>query len=561
MGRSKRNKQAPKVGSRTSEHRDESPFAGIVLKEKKEAPKPVAKAKKPAGSGLKPSEIVMGYDPKASFGDILRAWEGTGNPYKLPKKDAPAEKKSSPQSFGQILDKWEGRSKKAGEASPYKRVSQPYKATKSFGDILSSYEGEAPANEAPAENVLDEGISVTLEEKEIPSSATTSFFREMEEDDEIPGGVAWSVFSGAQEIERPAPVVEQAQAAPVSKEASLKPEKKATYKPSRDFASILNDYEHKAPSQVIIHKVEEPAVQEADPVQSGAQGLFKKMEADDEIPSGVSWSVFSGAREIERPVSRKAEELPASKEVPATPAAKKSSYKPGRDFAAILDDYEHKAPLAVHKIEEPATEEADPVQSGAQGLFKKMEDDDEIPGGVAWSVFGGVQEIERPTPVKEEVAPASAPVQEAPRIPHVSPKPSALFVKAAKKEVVKSFDDILKEKGDLDQVHREKTIGELRLMMPQSTLDLHGMTSVEADAAIRAFVKEALDSSLQKVAIIHGKGLHSADGTGVLRDVTIRTLDDMGCVREMVAAKPAFGGSGVLWVILKHPDVGISTEN
>lgn len=466
MGRSKRNRQAPSVGSRASEDRDESPFAGIVLKEKKEEPKPVTKAKKPAGSGLKPSEIVMGYDPKASFGDILRAWEGTGNPYKLPKKDAPAGKKSAPQSFGQILDKWEGRSKKAGEASPYKRVSQPYKATKSFGDILSSYEGEAPANEAPAENVLDEGISVTVEEKEIPSSVTTSFFREMDEDDEIPGGVAWSVFSGAQEIERPAPVVEQAEAAPVSKEAPAKPEKKATYKPSRDFASILSDYEHKAPSQVIIHKVEEPVVQETDP-----------------------------------------------------------------------------------------------VQSGAQGLFKKMDDDDEIPGGVAWSVFGGAQEIERPAPVEEAEAKDAAPVHETPRIPHVEPRPSALFVKAARKEAVKSFDDILKEKGDLEQVHREKTIGELRLMMPQSTLDLHGMTGVEADAAVRAFIKEALDSSLQKVAIIHGKGLHSADGTGVLRDVTVRTLEDLGCVREMVAAKPAFGGSGVLWVILKHPDTEATPEN
>mgnify|MGYP004671977821 FL=1 len=49
----------------------------------------------------KPNEIVKGYVPSLSFGDILDSYEKTGNPYSLPKKKA-----SSPSSFGDILDEW-----------------------------------------------------------------------------------------------------------------------------------------------------------------------------------------------------------------------------------------------------------------------------------------------------------------------------------------------------------------------------------------------------------------------------------------------------------------------
>ena len=53
-----------------------SPFASIVLKEKKEE----APRRQPAVKPKKPGEIVQGYDPGASFKDILYNWEHTGNP-------------------------------------------------------------------------------------------------------------------------------------------------------------------------------------------------------------------------------------------------------------------------------------------------------------------------------------------------------------------------------------------------------------------------------------------------------------------------------------------------
>ena len=51
-----------------------SPFASIVLKEKKEKKQQVRLERK------KPEEIVKGYIPSLSFGDILSSYEKTGNP-------------------------------------------------------------------------------------------------------------------------------------------------------------------------------------------------------------------------------------------------------------------------------------------------------------------------------------------------------------------------------------------------------------------------------------------------------------------------------------------------
>ena len=78
-----------------------SPFSSIVLKEKAEARKEERREK----TG---SEIVGGYDPDASFADILNAYEKTGNPYALKKAKAVEE----PTDFASIFEKWENRGKK-----------------------------------------------------------------------------------------------------------------------------------------------------------------------------------------------------------------------------------------------------------------------------------------------------------------------------------------------------------------------------------------------------------------------------------------------------------------
>ena len=184
-------------------------------------------------------------------------------------------------------------------------------------------------------------------------------------------------------------------------------------------------------------------------------------------------------------------------------------------------------------------------------FFREKEEDDERPATVAWSVFGDNKPIERP--VKPEEPERKEPVQEKKPSPppRVQPRKSRLFSESVKKMPEKTFEEILKEKGEMKKKPREKTLNELRIMLPMATLDLHGMGYTEAEGEVNRFLDEAVSSRIEKVAIIHGKGLHSADGEGVLRELVYSILEARGLVRELTVPKPQYGGSGAVWVILR----------
>lgn len=440
-----------------------SPFASIVLKEKKEP----EKKSEPAVRPKKPGQIVQGYNPSDSFADILYNWEHTGNPYAMPhekKRGGNEAEEKSRKSFGDILAAWEGRSGKKEEKGAYRRVSPSYSPSKDFGSILAAFEG-------------DDGK---------PASS---------------GRV------------RPSGKSEGASAHP-AEAASAEPDETGK-------------------------EADKPTV-----------SLFKKMEDDDEIPSAVSWSVFSGAREIERPEPLQEEEKNAVGKTPDRPRG--AGYQASVSFGEILRRYdESRTPVRQQKkIAEP---EAGVPEGATVDLFRKMEDDDVIPDNVSWSVFKGPQEIARPAPARQEEREERPQAEEGHR--HVPVRKSPSFIREASKPV-RSFDEILKEKGDLLSVRRERTISELRLMLPQSTLDLHGMSADEAHSALVSFIRDAQEAGLEKIAVIHGKGLHSEDGLGVLRNVMTGVLEELGCAREYSHAKASHGGSGVTWIILKKTDEG-----
>lgn len=545
-----------------------SPFASIVLKEKKEE----APRRQPAVKPKKPGEIVQGYDPGASFKDILYNWEHTGNPYALPGKGGKTKTASSSQSstsFADIFAKWEGREQKKAEKGTYRRASEPYRPKRSFEEILSSYEGTGKSDTQPRK--VEKG-------RPAPVQGTTSLFREREDDDEIPDDVSWSVFSGARPLRRDEKVADTEPDAPARQEPV---KRKSTYKATRDFSEILKEYED-GPS---IARHDESSVSAPEKKGAGAQEkveqptFFRQMEEDDEIPSGVSWSIFSGARDVVRPeaIPEPADDKPVeekNEEPRRSPA-----YKATKDFSQLLAQYESGLkPAKADEVNEPVVEKpAGPVHSEGR-LFRTMDEDDEIPQGVAWSVFGGAQEVERPEETeaqKEEQKEEPVMKKDEKPVVHEPYRATKDFsvilgqfdglppIDGAGRSGGRShggrhagptFDEILKEKGDVGSQKRERTLNELRIMMPQASLDLHGMTSEEADKALRSFVEEALSSGLEKIAIIHGKGLHSDGGVGVLRDVTLSVLDEMGACREVSMAKPACGGAGVTWAILKRTD-------
>jgi DNA-nicking Smr family endonuclease len=85
------------------------------------------------------------------------------------------------------------------------------------------------------------------------------------------------------------------------------------------------------------------------------------------------------------------------------------------------------------------------------------------------------------------------------------------------------------------------------------TLDLHGMSQREASEAVVRFVRRCHRAGLDVLCIIHGKGAHSEDGVGVLRDVALSALTGPGAaplVHAFVTAPEVLGGSGALVVEL-----------
>jgi len=85
---------------------------------------------------------------------------------------------------------------------------------------------------------------------------------------------------------------------------------------------------------------------------------------------------------------------------------------------------------------------------------------------------------------------------------------------------------------------------------PQAELDLHGLSGLEAEQAIEAFVLEARDRGLSKVLLIHGKGNHSP-GQPVLERVVRSFLEKCPHTGAFGKADRARGGRGATWVRIR----------
>lgn len=89
-----------------------------------------------------------------------------------------------------------------------------------------------------------------------------------------------------------------------------------------------------------------------------------------------------------------------------------------------------------------------------------------------------------------------------------------------------------------------------------ATLDLHGMSRLEAERALHRFLAEALAQGARHVRIITGKGARSGEGMGVLRSLVPELLARAPLrhvVRGLTVAGPGQGGEGALIVALKRP--------
>lgn len=87
----------------------------------------------------------------------------------------------------------------------------------------------------------------------------------------------------------------------------------------------------------------------------------------------------------------------------------------------------------------------------------------------------------------------------------------------------------------------------------QDSIDLHGMTLIEAERAFSGFFNDAIKRHLFCIKVIHGRGLRSPNGP-VLKEALKRWLCGSFCkwVLAYASAKDCDGGLGATYIILKN---------
>lgn len=302
------------------------------------------------------------------------------------------------------------------------------------------------------------------------------------------------------------------------------------YRPFEDIKTIkpkvIKKEQPKAVKPVVERK--EPLVKGYDP-KANFGDILKSWEATGEL-DGVTKRMKSHSNvQVEKPFAeilaewegeKAAKNSQAQKE--EEPIKKSDSYVPTKDFGALLDAFEGKqVPKDRTVTQRPVAKAVQktplvPTKEVEQALLEKDELDSKRDSAVSWSFADTYRKW-------NELSDEQAAIQKA-----------------------------CKDKKEIKA--KERTIGELRALEPEATLDLHGMTVLEAEKASADFLRASKDKHLVKVAIITGKGLHNDKGYSLLKEAALFQIRLSKVVREATTPKACHGGSGVIWIILKSEE-------
>ncbi|MFO7576256.1 MAG: Smr/MutS family protein [Pelovirga sp.] len=91
-------------------------------------------------------------------------------------------------------------------------------------------------------------------------------------------------------------------------------------------------------------------------------------------------------------------------------------------------------------------------------------------------------------------------------------------------------------------------------LVPQATLDLHGLQRRDVAAKMRSLLQNARHHGWEVLLVITGKGLHSEQGEAVLRQEveTFITTHGHGQIAEWGRAPRQYGGDGALVLFLRR---------
>lgn len=128
---------------------------------------------------------------------------------------------------------------------------------------------------------------------------------------------------------------------------------------------------------------------------------------------------------------------------------------------------------------------------------------------------------------------------------------------AAMQQLEVTFDDsfVAEQEKDLPIKHPPRRMKQLNsgTLVPQATLDLHGVTRQAVTEKMSIFIANARYHGWNVLLVITGKGLHSDQGEGVLRQAVEDYLRHQGRdqVVEWGRAPRQYGGAGAVVLFLQ----------
>lgn len=90
-----------------------------------------------------------------------------------------------------------------------------------------------------------------------------------------------------------------------------------------------------------------------------------------------------------------------------------------------------------------------------------------------------------------------------------------------------------------------------RKLPVERTIDLHGLTTLDATQQLEIFVTDAARDGVRKVLIIHGKG-SSPGSEGVLKALVRRYLEASPIVGATGHPGVNLGGAGATWAVIRQ---------
>lgn len=172
------------------------------------------------------------------------------------------------------------------------------------------------------------------------------------------------------------------------------------------------------------------------------------------------------------------------------------------------------------------------------------------------------EKLQKAESAKKKNEPGPGKKANAPQVEHsIGNRPAVPSAKDAKKYLehwihihgVADKDTASSENEEDDRKSRMLEAQRLRKLKPQAVLDLHGKTGSEAFPGIARFLADSHTAGLEKVLIVHGKGIHSM-GTHIMSDLVRKALDTDKLAGSFGPADKSLGGTGATWVVLRRKD-------